>query len=340
MGSTSALGGWLPHTFGRWDRHPWGYDMVRFIYNPKTAFELFNELQTYRVMCLEHNSAQNGELLKDYTQRALGIREDYPELPEVPVPHNPQGISEQDYIHLEQWFLTAMKVIRPAPKQADVSGCARTPAQLYEEMKQYPIDLLKSRYGNDSFDKATGVPDFPIPVPNDSDVFHFRQEAIALRARYAAAGLSLPPVPQGHLDIMQWLLDASASVKADENDVSAGRQTRSPAELNGQERPDAEANGKAPYVEIDLAGRTLTVGERKITPTNKIWEFLKELADAKRYNRPDPKPAERKNAVDMLRRTVGKESLGFIIESTISGYRLASGVKLSGGGQMGIRGTR
>jgi len=102
------------------------------------------------------------------------------------------------------------------------------------------------------------------------------------------------------------------------------------------DRPD----DTPPYVEIDLAARTLTVGEKTITPTDKVWELLKELADAKRYNRPDLKPGEWKNAYDMLRRKIGKDNLQFVVEATDQGYKLAANVKPKGGGQIGIRKTK
>lgn len=93
------------------------------------------------------------------------------------------------------------------------------------------------------------------------------------------------------------------------------------------------------YVEVDLAGRTLTVATTTFTPSNKVWELLKELADAKRHTSPDLKPTEWKNAVDMLRKKIDKVNLRFVVESTQHGYRLASNVKVTGGGQVGVRKT-
>jgi hypothetical protein len=105
--------------------------------------------------------------------------------------------------------------------------------------------------------------------------------------------------------------------------------------------PPADTSGDTLcYVEIDLAGRILTVDGEGITPSDKVWSFLKELADTQRYSRPNLKHGEWKNAVDMLRRKIGKENIRFIIESTECGYKLAPNVKLKGGGLMGIRKTK
>jgi hypothetical protein len=118
-----------------------------------------------------------------------------------------------------------------------------------------------------------------------------------------------------------------------------------PAGIGQEQTSEMEESGRkvskgVPYVEIDMAARTLTVGEKTITPTDKVWEFLKELIDAKRHNLPDLKPREWKNAADMLRRKTGRENLQFVLGSTKYGYRLAPGVKLKGGGQVGIRKTK
>jgi hypothetical protein len=117
------------------------------------------------------------------------------------------------------------------------------------------------------------------------------------------------------------------------------REAKSQATVVTNE-PEVEAGKTAPYVEIDLAGRTLTVGERKITPSDKVWEFLKGLADAKRHSLPDLKPVEWKNAYDMLRRKIDKENLQFVVEATDQRYKLAASVTLKGGGQMGIHRTK
>ncbi len=110
-------------------------------------------------------------------------------------------------------------------------------------------------------------------------------------------------------------------------------------------RQKKQAEGAEPeqtpvYVEIDLAARTLTVGTDTFTPSDRVWEFLKELADAKRHSLPEPKHKDWKSAVDMLRRKIGKENLSRVIESTQSGYKLGADVTLKGGGQVGIRPTR
>jgi hypothetical protein len=116
----------------------------------------------------------------------------------------------------------------------------------------------------------------------------------------------------------------------------------------GEEKPNGRGpsgemagEGNLAYAEIDLAGRTLTVGEKKkITPSDKIWEFLKELTDAKRHSLPDLKPAEWRSAMTMLRKKISRENMRSIIERTVCGYKLAPDVKLKGGGQMGIHKTK
>jgi len=125
--------------------------------------------------------------------------------------------------------------------------------------------------------------------------------------------------------------------------VNAEAETRSGGP-NGQGQPrETGANAAAKsfyYVEIDLAGRTVVVGDTTFTPSNKIWELLKELADVKRHDTKLPQVAEWKTAVDMLRRKVGKDYLQFVVESTEQGYKLAQNVKLKGGGQVSIRRTK
>jgi hypothetical protein len=99
-------------------------------------------------------------------------------------------------------------------------------------------------------------------------------------------------------------------------------------------------NGLPPYVEINLAERTLTVGEHVVSPSNTVWNFLKALADTRQHNMSYLKPSDFKNAVDTLRKKVGKEYLPFIFERTPRGYKLAPNVTLKDGSQMNIRPTK
>jgi hypothetical protein len=104
--------------------------------------------------------------------------------------------------------------------------------------------------------------------------------------------------------------------------------------------PADGAGETPPYVEIDLAARTLTIGVDTITPSDKVWEFLKGLADAKQHYLPDLKPAAWKTAVDMLRKKISKENLQFVVEFSAHAYKLARNVRLKNGGQMGIHKTK
>ncbi|MBN2129060.1 MAG: hypothetical protein JW741_06160 [Sedimentisphaerales bacterium] len=104
-----------------------------------------------------------------------------------------------------------------------------------------------------------------------------------------------------------------------------------------EEAAPSETHDASPYVVVDLAARTLSIGNDEFTPSDKVWAFLKELIDAKRHCLPDPKSGEWKNAYDMLRRKIGKENLPCVVEATSQGYRLAANVKVKGGGQIGIR---
>lgn len=124
--------------------------------------------------------------------------------------------------------------------------------------------------------------------------------------------------------------------------ATAAKKIREDKRLTSVETDGSDAGaGKTPaYVEIDLAARALTIGETTVRPSDKVWAFLRELADAKRYGLPDLKPGEWKNAYDMLRRKVGKENLQLVVESTAQGYKLAENVKVKGGGQVGIRRTK
>ncbi|MBC8217611.1 MAG: hypothetical protein H8E73_04035 [Planctomycetes bacterium] len=98
------------------------------------------------------------------------------------------------------------------------------------------------------------------------------------------------------------------------------------------------------YVELNLAERTLTIGTdiNRITSENE-WDFLKTLASNTKIGCITPRmdgSKNRKNAVDTLRRNIGKDSLHQVISFSNDGYFLDPSVKLSGGSQIGIRTTR
>ena len=94
------------------------------------------------------------------------------------------------------------------------------------------------------------------------------------------------------------------------------------------------------YVEIDLSERRLTLGDNSSTPSDKVWDFLKELCHRKKTGEIAP-ANEFKNAVDTLRRKVGVDALKLIIEiQPQGGYKLHTQVSVKGRGQVGLKKTR
>jgi hypothetical protein len=427
--------------------------MTRFIWNPKSPSELQEDLASYRVMCFEGNKPDtNAQVLRDFTQRALGIRRDCPHLPEAPLPKNPREPTEHDLIRLEQWFVTAMGIVGPAPKNGEPRGRGRTlPEQSGLGNQEGPyccpswdsvvtageIRQVEARFGylaNTIADVASMIREMdrvaPREIALDRKVEVFIKPTAGVRELAdeaelaedacidAMTGEGLPPdpgltawqseetvgpfvrilasarklrptiemvigahqartcyvdlhktltyrdhtttVPNVHSGFrlrhcMQWRgADGSVEKLATRFEhwhrnlmlIASGQESRIPAdEPNrvGRKRADeeegfgADVPNRAPYVEIDLAVRTLIVGGVQIPLFDRVWEFLKELADAKRYNLPDLKREEWKNACDTLRRKIGKKDLRFVVEFTPHGYELAANVKLKGGGQIGIR---
>jgi hypothetical protein len=96
-------------------------------------------------------------------------------------------------------------------------------------------------------------------------------------------------------------------------------------------------------VELDLAERLLIIGtnERRIS-SELVWDFLKTLAFNTKRDRFTPRidsDKDWKNAVDVLRRQIGKSALHQVVTSAKGGYYLAGSVKTKYGGQAGIRRT-
>jgi hypothetical protein len=98
------------------------------------------------------------------------------------------------------------------------------------------------------------------------------------------------------------------------------------------------------YSAIDVATRTITIGEKSTTITSEIvWEFIKDLITASKADRLVPRytgKQDNKNNVDRLRLAVGKDNLKKLIISTGDGYKLSPDVKLLNSGQIGIRKTK
>jgi hypothetical protein len=96
----------------------------------------------------------------------------------------------------------------------------KTPIELHEEMYDVPRALLAEKYDEIEAHGMDQPPDLDSPeamsdpdqIPSETLRFAYCQEAIAMRARYMARGFNLPPVPDGWLNIMQWLLDADKIV--------------------------------------------------------------------------------------------------------------------------------
>lgn len=103
-----------------------------------------------------------------------------------------------------------------------------------------------------------------------------------------------------------------------------------------------------PRIEIQLDQRKLVIGDRQINiSSDKVWEFLKELCDSRRYDIPSPTTRERKNARDMLQRIIREQApqqykaiWPNLISTSRGKYVLRDSVKIAGGAQVGIRRNR
>lgn len=96
-------------------------------------------------------------------------------------------------------------------------------------------------------------------------------------------------------------------------------------------------------VELNLAERLLIIGtnERRIS-SELVWDFLKTLASNTKRNQITPRidgGDNWKNAVDVLRRQIGKDALRQVVTFAKGGYYLAAAVNPKYGGQLGIRRT-
>lgn len=94
-------------------------------------------------------------------------------------------------------------------------------------------------------------------------------------------------------------------------------------------------------VELDLAERLLILGTEKYRISSQsIWEFLKTLASNTKKDQITPRidgDDNWKNAVDVLRRQIGKNALSRVVTFAKGGYYLAPSVKIKYGSQVGIR---
>jgi len=94
-------------------------------------------------------------------------------------------------------------------------------------------------------------------------------------------------------------------------------------------------------VELNLAERLLIIGtnEHRIS-SQLVWEFLKTLASNIKSDQITPRidgADNWKNAVDVLRRQIGKDALHQVVTFTKGGYYLAPSVNPKYSSQVGIR---
>lgn len=96
-------------------------------------------------------------------------------------------------------------------------------------------------------------------------------------------------------------------------------------------------------VELDLAERLLILGTKKHRiSSQKVWDFLKTLAFNTKGDQITPRidgDDNWKNAVDVLRRQIGKDALSQVVTFAKGGYYLAPHVNPKHGSQVGIRRT-
>ena len=118
-----------------------------------------------------------------------------------------------------------------------------------------------------------------------------------------------------------------------------------------REEENKTLNVNSLYLELNLAERTVVVGERTYDiRSEKVWAFLKELAHGRRQRQVTKRmdgPNDWKNARDMFRRQIqkdfGKEGtkiLSRMIPSSKGCYMLDRAVVVKSGGQVGIRKTK
>lgn len=147
--------------------------MSRFDYSTRSPYELWDYVHTYRTKYFEPSRPANAKELKAATEAALALRRDYPCLPEVPLPKHEaepyigwerdvlhaEYVSEQDFIRLEQWFLTAKTIL-------DVEEQALLDAQIVETLNEQGHAGKTGGMAGDSGQRAKGSWEVPW---NDED---------------------------------------------------------------------------------------------------------------------------------------------------------------------------
>lgn len=77
--------------------------------DPKFATDLYDAIRRYRLIYYEPSLPINAGQYKYAFDSCLEIRNEFPELKEVPRTKNPYSPNEFDFMDLEQWLLTAIE---------------------------------------------------------------------------------------------------------------------------------------------------------------------------------------------------------------------------------------
>lgn len=127
------------------------------------------------------------------------------------------------------------------------------------------------------------------------------------------------------------------------------RLQRAWVRAKGKAQEASESNEASPeeppvYVAINAAAQAVTFGCQSYKVTSvQAWDFLKTLISNKRNQRITPRFDDGhnwKNAVDTLRRQIGKENLRLLIVTSRDGYYLQPSVEIKYSAQRGIRRTK
>jgi len=93
------------------------------------------------------------------------------------------------------------------------------------------------------------------------------------------------------------------------------------------------------YVEQNMQTRILTIGDQRFQPSGLAWQLLETLADLQEDGSGLPRMKDGqdwKNAVDLLRNLIGKDSIRKVIKFHKGVYSLSPTVKIPGRSQVGV----
>jgi len=93
------------------------------------------------------------------------------------------------------------------------------------------------------------------------------------------------------------------------------------------------------YVELNMQTRILTIGDQRFQPSGLAWQLLETLADLQEDGSGLPRMKDGqdwKNAVDLLRNLIGKDSIRKVIKFHKGVYSLSPTVKIPGRSQVGV----